>query len=83
MMGIFPCYVVIKKSTRRKAPGKKDPTQATFGMPDKKFGPAEDEAETTRMPRKILKLSEESSLPAGADPRYTDFKETIVRMFDN
>ncbi len=43
--------------------------QATFGMPDKKFGPADDETETTRMPRKILKLAEEYSLPTGADPR--------------
>jgi hypothetical protein len=38
-------------------------------MPDKKFGPADDETETTRMPRKILKLAEEYSLPTGADPR--------------
>ncbi len=38
-------------------------------MPDKKFGPADDETETTRMPRKILKLAEEYSLPTGAQPR--------------
>ena len=43
--------------------------QVTFGMPDKKFGPAEDEAEKSWMPKKILKLTEEFSLPAGADPR--------------
>ena len=42
--------------------------QVQFGLPEKKFGPAEDE-ENTRVPRKILQLVEEFSVPPGEEPR--------------
>ena len=42
-----------------------------FGVPDKKFGPAEDE-DSTRIPRKILNLVEEFSV-AESNPRFVFF----------
>ena len=48
----------------------------TFGIPDKKFGPAEDDE--SRSARKILTITERFSLPEGADP-----KQSIAeRIFD-
>ena len=49
--------------------------QVNFGIPDKKFGPAEDEE---RSARKILTITERFSLPVGADPK-TSIAE---RVFD-
>ena len=46
-----------------------------FGIPDKKFGPAEDEE---RSARKILTITERFSLPVGQDPK-TSIAE---RVFD-
>ena len=48
----------------------------SFGIPDKKFGPAEDEEE--RSARKILTITERFSLPEGEDPK----KSIAERVFD-
>ena len=48
----------------------------SFGIPDKKFGPAEDDEE--RSARKILTITERFSLPEGEDPK----KSIAERVFD-
>ena len=49
----------------------------SFGIPDKKFGPADDEDEE-RSARKILTITERLSLPEGAEPRDS----IAERVFD-
>ena len=49
----------------------------SFGIPDKKFGPADDEDEE-RSARKILTITERFSLPEGAEPRDS----IAERVFD-
>ena len=49
----------------------------SFGIPDKKFGPADDEDEE-RSARKILTITERFSLPEGAEPRNS----IAERVFD-
>ena len=51
-------------------------TDVSFGIPDKKFGPAEDEE--SRNPRKILSITERYSLPADAEPK----KSIAERIYD-
>lgn len=50
----------------------------SFGIPDKKFGPATTEDEETRSARKILTITEKFSLPVGGDPK----KCIAERVFD-
>ena len=51
-------------------------TDVSFGITDKKFGPAEDEE--SRNPRKILSITERYSLPAEAEPK----KSIAERIYD-
>ena len=48
----------------------------SFGIPDKKFGPAGDDEATSA--RKILTITERFSLPEGEDPK----KSIAERIFD-
>ena len=56
----------------------------SFGIPDKKFGPAEDEE--SRSARKILTITEQYGLPDGADPRKSiaqlvyDLEEETIKL---
>ena len=50
----------------------------SFGIPDKKFGPASTEEEDARSTRKILTITERFSLPEAADPK----KSISERIFD-
>ena len=59
--------------------------QVSFGLPDKKFGPAVDE-EMGRAPRKILTIIESYSLPEGGVPqksiaeRFYDLEEETIKL---
>ena len=58
--------------------------QVSFGLPDKKFGPAVDEE--ARTPRKILTIIESYSLPDGGVPqksiaeRFYDLEEETIKL---
>ena len=58
--------------------------QVSFGLPDKKFGPAVDEE--ARTPRKILTIIESYSLPEGGVPqksiaeRFYDLEEETIKL---
>ena len=58
--------------------------QVSFGLPDKKFGPAVDEE--VRAPRKILTIVESYSLPEGGVPqksiaeRFYDLEEENIKL---
>lgn len=56
----------------------------SFGLPDKKFGPADDDE--ARNPRKILTITERYSLPEGGEPRksvaerFYDLEEETIKL---
>ena len=50
-----------------------------FGIPDKKFGPAEDEE--SRNPRKILSITERYSLPEDGEPKKS-IAERVYNLED-
>ena len=46
-----------------------------FGIPDKKFGPTEEEE--SRNPRKILSITERYSLPENAEPQKMHCEKSL------